>query len=242
MPRQQKRGLSKTKKQIQSERDKTQDAILEKWPEFKCPIMQTIMKNPMVGPDGHTYEKEAIDRWLSTHSYSPMNPAIQMTSAQMAPNHVLRGIMARNGCACKGLAPPVVKKDNPLVSNAIYDWWNQLERDVPDVRLRLGATILTVFVFCMALTMSAHRERANGGSWPYEYDQGAKWKTTPVFNGSYVSGRGFCNSTCQAFQNNTCTEFKRINGTTLWQGSYDQTVCQALQKHNACMQAAKSVG
>ena len=34
-------------------------------PEFKCPITRDIMKDPVVLGDGHTYERTAIQRWLT---------------------------------------------------------------------------------------------------------------------------------------------------------------------------------
>ncbi|HEX2549288.1 MAG TPA: U-box domain-containing protein [Gammaproteobacteria bacterium] len=42
--------------------------------EFLCPINATIMEEPMLCTlDGHTYEKQAIERWLYEHRNSPMN-------------------------------------------------------------------------------------------------------------------------------------------------------------------------
>ena len=38
-----------------------------------CPINHTTFKEPYAGPDHHTYEKEAIERWLSNHNTSPMS-------------------------------------------------------------------------------------------------------------------------------------------------------------------------
>ena len=32
--------------------------------EFLCPIFQTIMIDPVLTDDGHTYEREAIEKWL----------------------------------------------------------------------------------------------------------------------------------------------------------------------------------
>ncbi|KFK35541.1 hypothetical protein AALP_AA4G004100 [Arabis alpina] len=40
---------------------------------FYCPITQDVMKEPHFTADGHTYEAEAIKRWLNTHDTSPMS-------------------------------------------------------------------------------------------------------------------------------------------------------------------------
>lgn len=34
-------------------------------PEFECPITLTIMNDPVIGDDGQTYERSAIEHWLS---------------------------------------------------------------------------------------------------------------------------------------------------------------------------------
>ena len=34
-------------------------------PDFLCPILQTLMKDPVQAADGHSYERQAIERWLS---------------------------------------------------------------------------------------------------------------------------------------------------------------------------------
>ncbi|RYG64203.1 FHA domain-containing protein, partial [archaeon] len=39
--------------------------------EFLCPITYELMREPVVASDGHTYEKNAIDKWLKTNHTSP---------------------------------------------------------------------------------------------------------------------------------------------------------------------------
>ena len=40
--------------------------------DFICPITDKIMKQPVNGPDGVTYEKRAIYEWLERHNTSPV--------------------------------------------------------------------------------------------------------------------------------------------------------------------------
>ena len=40
-------------------------------PECICPITQEAIIEPVVAPDGCTYEKEAIEKWIRTHGTSP---------------------------------------------------------------------------------------------------------------------------------------------------------------------------
>ena len=41
-------------------------------PDFYCPISGELMMNPVIGKDGHSYEKTEILRWLSKKKTSPM--------------------------------------------------------------------------------------------------------------------------------------------------------------------------
>ena len=57
--------------------------------EFLCPIGLTIMKDPVIGPDGHTYELTAITEWLLQHDVSPITRQ-QMSVNRLRPNIALR--------------------------------------------------------------------------------------------------------------------------------------------------------
>lgn len=57
--------------------------------EFLCPISLTIMKDPVIGPDGHTYELTAISEWLQQHDVSPITRQ-QMSVNRLRPNIALR--------------------------------------------------------------------------------------------------------------------------------------------------------
>mmetsp|Transcript_5173 Transcript_5173/g.8770 ORF Transcript_5173/g.8770 Transcript_5173/m.8770 type:complete len:589 (-) Transcript_5173:57-1823(-) len=40
--------------------------------EFFCPLTKQVMKDPVVDNDGHSYEREAIERWLRAQSSNPV--------------------------------------------------------------------------------------------------------------------------------------------------------------------------
>ena len=40
--------------------------------DFYCPITGALMSDPVSEPDGHTYERSAIIKWLSKNNTSPM--------------------------------------------------------------------------------------------------------------------------------------------------------------------------
>ncbi len=57
--------------------------------DWYCPITCDIMKDPVIGPDGHTYERFAIEHWLSTNDKSPITRK-PMQSTNLIPNFALR--------------------------------------------------------------------------------------------------------------------------------------------------------
>lgn len=57
--------------------------------EWFCPITIQLMINPVIGSDGHTYEKDAIEKWLSNNNRSPITKA-PMFISQLIPNIALR--------------------------------------------------------------------------------------------------------------------------------------------------------
>jgi len=62
--------------------------------ELVCPITQEIMFDPVVASDGRTYERNAIQRWLSTKNTSPMTkePIIDKT---LRTNWAIRSAIQR---------------------------------------------------------------------------------------------------------------------------------------------------
>jgi len=50
--------------------------------EFVCPITRQIMREPVTAADGHTYDHNAISRWLANHNTSPK-------TGEELPSHIL---------------------------------------------------------------------------------------------------------------------------------------------------------
>mmetsp|Transcript_12578 Transcript_12578/g.18999 ORF Transcript_12578/g.18999 Transcript_12578/m.18999 type:complete len:443 (-) Transcript_12578:295-1623(-) len=58
--------------------------------EFLCPITQELMQDPVIAQDGHTYERTAIEAWLTTgNGTSPMTNQ-PLTSGTLLPNFNLK--------------------------------------------------------------------------------------------------------------------------------------------------------
>lgn len=59
--------------------------------DLTCPITGELLKDPVVATDGHTYERAAIERWLTDHQTSPLTNA-PLVSKHLVPNLRLRAI------------------------------------------------------------------------------------------------------------------------------------------------------
>ena len=49
-----------------------EDVVAEIPDGYTCPISTEIMKDPVILADGHTYEREAIEKWFVENDTSPI--------------------------------------------------------------------------------------------------------------------------------------------------------------------------
>ena len=60
-----------------------QEAIIQ---TITCPITCEVMREPVIGSDNNTYEKDAIIRWLRTNQKSPLtNETMTIDSLRVNP-------------------------------------------------------------------------------------------------------------------------------------------------------------
>jgi uncharacterized protein YegL len=74
--------------------------------EYICPISMDLMTDPVIGNDGHTYERAAITEWLTNHHASPMTRQ-PMSIANLQPNFALRGAIERWKLAHEPMPSPL---------------------------------------------------------------------------------------------------------------------------------------
>ena len=53
-----------------------------------CPLSHSIMKDPVIASDGHTYEKKALEEWIAQKNTSPISRMVLLP--QLYPNLQLR--------------------------------------------------------------------------------------------------------------------------------------------------------
>ena len=61
-----------------------------------CGLTQKLMVDPVVGADGKTYERAAIEQWLSVSNVSPKTN-VNLESRRLIPNHALRQVIEGSG-------------------------------------------------------------------------------------------------------------------------------------------------
>jgi hypothetical protein len=80
--------------------------------EFLCPITMEEMTDPVIGSDGHTYERSAILRALGVKGVSPMTRE-PMNVSSLKPNYALKASLDRWKKEQNGSAPKTKGKTTP---------------------------------------------------------------------------------------------------------------------------------
>jgi serine/threonine protein kinase len=59
---------------------------------LKCPITYELFRDPVIGGDGHTYERENITAWIRKHSTSPITRQ-PMDLNSLRPNYIVKKLV-----------------------------------------------------------------------------------------------------------------------------------------------------
>ena len=79
------------------------DEVREQYPDFFCAILHSMMTNPMIDDNGHSYQKEAIEQWMDVSDYSPITHE-PYKSKRIRPNISLRNAIEK-WCADNNFDP-----------------------------------------------------------------------------------------------------------------------------------------
>ncbi|NWI53425.1 WSDU1 protein, partial [Calyptomena viridis] len=63
--------------------------------EFLCPITRELMKDPVIAADGYSYEREAMELWISSRRRSSPMTNLPLPSLLLTPNRTLKMAIAR---------------------------------------------------------------------------------------------------------------------------------------------------
>ena len=78
----------------QEDLDQDMDLSEEAPAEFLCPITLSIMKDPVLMPDGQTYERKAIEQALNMNPISPVTRQ-PMNINEARTNFALKGLIEK---------------------------------------------------------------------------------------------------------------------------------------------------
>ncbi|CAG9320215.1 unnamed protein product [Blepharisma stoltei] len=65
------------------------DIEVEGMEALLCPISHELMRNPVITPYGHCFEKSQIEAWLDLHNYCPLTRQ-KLTKKQLRPCYTLK--------------------------------------------------------------------------------------------------------------------------------------------------------
>ena len=57
---------------------------------FLCPITKELMVDPVLAPDGHTYDRKAIIKWCVIKGTCPLMPNVTISVKQLIPNRAVK--------------------------------------------------------------------------------------------------------------------------------------------------------
>ncbi|KAK9829123.1 hypothetical protein WJX72_004016 [[Myrmecia] bisecta] len=80
------------KKKAKQKKAKQWDHVEINVEEMECPITQTLMVDPVIAADGHTYERTALEEWFSRNETSPMTGMV-LDMKHLFPNIALRRLI-----------------------------------------------------------------------------------------------------------------------------------------------------
>uniref|UniRef100_A0A674EU43 WD repeat, SAM and U-box domain-containing protein 1 n=1 Tax=Salmo trutta TaxID=8032 RepID=A0A674EU43_SALTR len=63
--------------------------------EFLCPITREVMKDPVIAADGYSYEREAIESWISAKNRSSPMTNLPLPTTLIMPNRSLKTAIGR---------------------------------------------------------------------------------------------------------------------------------------------------
>ncbi|XP_036093206.1 WD repeat, SAM and U-box domain-containing protein 1 isoform X4 [Rousettus aegyptiacus] len=81
---------NKVLRKIEELRTKVKTLSSEIPDEFICPITRELMQDPVIASDGYSYEKEAIENWISKKKRTSPMTNLVLPSTVLTPNRTLK--------------------------------------------------------------------------------------------------------------------------------------------------------
>ncbi|KAL5268184.1 hypothetical protein ACHWQZ_G002143 [Mnemiopsis leidyi] len=117
--------------------------------KHRCPITQEIMRDPVLAPDTHNYEREAITRYLNTNPISPMTRQ-PMDAEQLIPNRELRleieTILTNSGRTTSAISQTTLTAVDKMAIETIQNFDDEVAVRCGEVRTQDGLTQVSLTV------------------------------------------------------------------------------------------------
>eukprot|EP01048_Picozoa_sp_COSAG05_P028087 COSAG05_NODE_8531_length_695_cov_2.807047_1_plen_184_part_10 len=112
--------------------------LKEKIPEdFICPITRELMTDPVMCADGHSYERDAITRWLTNSEKSP-NTGLALTHKKLTPNITLKKTIEAWNPELYETAKQTVTEATAVEADSDDDFFSFLSHDSSEERESLN--------------------------------------------------------------------------------------------------------
>ena len=82
--------------------------------DLTCPITLRTFRDPVKAADGHTYEREAIVKWITVHGTSPLTRQVLDVNGLLSDHHMREKVGQRTSSA----GPSDVKYEPVIYQNA----------------------------------------------------------------------------------------------------------------------------
>jgi hypothetical protein len=76
---------------------------------YYCSITFNLMHEPVIDPDGHTYERVAIENWIRVNGKSPATRS-PLTVDQLYPNHAISDLLDEEKNRAEETMHPSIRK------------------------------------------------------------------------------------------------------------------------------------
>mmetsp|Transcript_26143 Transcript_26143/g.38717 ORF Transcript_26143/g.38717 Transcript_26143/m.38717 type:complete len:306 (-) Transcript_26143:915-1832(-) len=102
---------------------------------FYCPITDEVMVDPVVDPEGNSYERAAIENWLVHNNTSPITRA-PLTASQLVPNRSLKKAIEDE--IANGMGVSDTPRQNVSTTTAEFSPATTVSLNEPNVTMTIG--------------------------------------------------------------------------------------------------------
>jgi len=101
---------------------------------FLCPLTKELMLDPVFAEDGHSYEREALEKWFQSENCSPQDPDHKVVDKKITPNMNLKNTIREH-----------LKEKPQCLHQHLFNIVNRNDLKALQKIMGLGATLTLTF-------------------------------------------------------------------------------------------------